>query len=220
MTRKDITSHQEEIFCNENVVVFAQGIAKQLFPDDSKSAALLLHKLTGMIENGTSEEEEWQALLEREGGKLPVKFVPVFGSDSIEVSAIDSPKWIATNKLNGCMATLVYTEDQRGKRSVAISHFPTLMNKRHIAALEQQRIHMFDAGVVKKAIIFLDDRYTEGLELIQQTIQQTLGISDVIIEHYQAGLAKQGDGVVIVSVPPYGQGHVEYRVQRFRKHDG
>lgn len=217
MARKESQIVSREKLEHEDVTDFARSIVEEMFPTDPHAAQLAYRALMGTIRPATSEEKEWNELIATHAKEFPVTMVPINGAKNIVVPPEGTPQWIATNQLNGCMATVVFMEDAQGARTVSMTHFPNIED----ASLIHQAGTIKDALPVspksqhkKSAIVFASLRRKSGVLGLKKNIQELLGPeSTVHVKYYKEGLTEEGDGVVIVSVPPKQQGEAEYRVR-------
>ncbi len=210
----------KEVAKHEDVTEFARSIVQGLFKDDPRAAQLAYRALMGKIKPATDEENEWNGLLATRGREFPVTMVPVNGAKSIVVPPEGAPQWIATNQLNGCMATVVFMEDAQGVRTASLTHFPKIVDTSltHQAGIINNTLPVPPQSQDKKgAVILASFKRKEGALGLKKNIQELLGDgSSVQVQYYKEGLAEEGNGVVIVSVPPKPRGEAEYRVRLAR----
>lgn len=171
---------------------------------------------------------ELQELWERTDAKDPnVKQVSMNQGDSVEVLPDDEQeKVIWTYGLGGCFGTLVFSEDENGRKTAVMTHFdPTSIstNMNELRRLIKNNPAM-KTSKYKQSILVLGAqdyeqnpetkkweqkiRYQQKAAMLIIAIQAELGQDvEVKLEPYSEGrdLMAKDQGTLIVRIPPKGQ---------------
>ena len=183
---------------------FAEQYATAVFGEDAESRNLLR---TDILTGLRGEEKDQLA------GKLAAQEVPevlrmvkIYHGEHVEIAPGESgPKFLLTNELNGCTATVIFTEQADGRREAAMAHFPDIMTARHVSKLGEIVTEKMRSSPKKSALIFAADNRQESVAEIQTELRALLGEeADVQIESYKK--SDEADyGVLLVRVPPAGR---------------
>ncbi|MBC7981920.1 hypothetical protein H7X65_02475 [Candidatus Parcubacteria bacterium] len=114
--------------------------------------------------------------------------VPLFEGVRIETGPHEQEQVLITEKLNGCTATIIWTEQADHTRSAQLVHFPPFMLARHLEKISSL-VTQDDIDAPKKnALIYLQSKRKENEDEISTYIKSLLGEqASVTVEYYDTG---------------------------------
>jgi len=139
-------------------------------------------------------------------------FVDIYGGTSVSVHPNERTHFMLTNKLNGCIATLIASERADGTRDVAMTHFPDLAQEKNFAVLKQIIGEEMSRAPKKKVVLLVTKKHAGAVAAYERELRQLLG-PDVAIEvtTYTPDRANEATGMMVVEVPPTGKGSPRYQ---------
>jgi hypothetical protein len=128
--------------------------------------------------------------------------VPLYGGGRIEAVPTDENKVLITEKLNGCIATIVWTESKDKRRSAQIAHFPSIMPDRHFEKISEMATDADKAASVKGALVYMSSKRPESESRIIAHLKQVFGPDISIVSRYYKERAGGESGIVAVELKP------------------
>lgn len=187
---------------SERPAAFVDKLSTQLFPDGGDAATVgrdFLLKGAHSPETQAAQEEVSKRAEER-----GVRIVGTYESKSVAVGRGEPSQHLVTHKLNGCVATVVFTNFKDGRREAAMTHFPDFMRERNRGGLERVAK---PAGEVeaRRAMIYMEDKRIGGKGDHESMVKSVFG-EDVPVETipYHTDPTKEDNGMLVVEVSPRG----------------
>jgi hypothetical protein len=111
--------------------------------------------------------------------------VSLFEGVRIEIDPNEQDQVLITEKLNGCTATIIYTEHADKTCSAQLAHFPPFMLARHLEKITSL-INQDDIDASQKhVLIYLQSKRKENEDEIISDIKRTLGENvSMVVEYY------------------------------------
>lgn len=111
--------------------------------------------------------------------------VPLFEGVRVEINPNEQDQVLITEKLNGCTATIIYTEQVDKTRSAQLAHFPPFMLARHLEKISSLITQDDIDASQKHALIYLQSKRKENEDEIISHIKRTLGENvSIVVEYY------------------------------------
>ncbi|OFY47818.1 MAG: hypothetical protein A2W85_13525 [Bacteroidetes bacterium GWF2_41_31] len=155
----------------------------------------------------------------------------------LEVSPDDEiTKNILTIGLNGCTATMVFVETKDGKRICVLTHFPPTQVVANSRLLEKLIPNIAPEAIkIARAIILCPGDYHKDKNgnwllipkketdnentLLESIVQRALAgcaLVDCIGYSTQLVVGEKDQGILVVTIPPVGEGDVTYRINSWK----
>ena len=114
--------------------------------------------------------------------------VSLYSGARIESNPGEQGQVLITEKLNGCMATIIYTEQKDMKSSAQLVHFPPFMLDRHLEKISSLTTQDDVDATKKYALVYLQLKRKENEDAIISHIKTVLGDNvSIHVEYYEAG---------------------------------
>src|SRR5688572_26159881 len=153
------------------------------FPDDpDKAKAFREFMLKGVHDPGTQaiDAEAHEKLKERGW-----EFVDIYGGKSMSVGPDGATGFLLTNKLNGCVATLISSERQDGTRDVAMTHFPDLAKERNFRTFDELIGAEMAEAPKKQVTLLVTKRHSGVVEEYRNELRRRLGDdTEITVDYY------------------------------------
>lgn len=187
-------------------LVFIETLAHQVFADDPGAA----RQFAADLLSGKAENEEFfmQAKVAGRERQFLVEIVKVLEAKRFSVPEGAPTEVVLTSRLNGCIATLIVA-DGKGGREAALSHFPPFMLDRNVKNLDQ--VVTPDMRMAEKKTIFMlvaANRKEEIPRLREEVVKLVGADASVTVQEYTTDPTKPDSGVLLVKIPPAGEGSV------------
>lgn len=187
---------------------FAKIYAAKVFGDDDVGGRLLVEDLLHGLRG--EEKQELEIRLANKEVPAPLEVVKLYEGKRVVVGEDyegENPQFLLTNELNGCIATVLFSEDtESAKREVAFTHFPPFMNERNMKMIDELVTPEMKAGSKKKILVFCQEKRSERVSEFVAQIKDTFGSNaEVEIVKYKKE-GKEDDGTLLVRIPKIGAG--------------
>lgn len=126
--------------------------------------------------------------------------VPLFEGVRIEIGPHEQNRVLITEKLNGCTATIIWTEREDHTRSAQLVHFPPFMLARHLEKISSLVTESDMGASNKNAVIYLQSKRKENESDITSYIKNLLGENvSVSVEYYEG---QEEGGIAGIEMKP------------------
>ena len=172
---------------------FLQNLASRLSAETGKDGAIVLDYLL----HGARSPETAGIVTEvdQELKKNGIEMVHIYQGLTMESG--DTDRFFVTNKINGCVATVVDTAYADGRRGVSFTHFPEFMSRRNVDAY---RSAAKEAGV-SRSLLMMDARRTGKEGELRAGLTEAFGETQTDRVFYDTSETTKPDyGVVLVKV--------------------
>lgn len=140
-----------------------------------------------------------------------LEIVNVFDGKKIKVLPEEEKKSFLTEELNGCTAVLIFTEEEDGKRTLCLTHYPPFMLERN----KNKITELLDGNMIKatkkKVVILAENKRQEHLPDLKLHISNSLGEdTNIEVVTYTKDPSKENYGRFSAKVAPKESGTVSY----------
>jgi len=180
---------------------FTENAAAFFFSDDKELAGLFTDRL---MTGHCADPVRLETAMQERGVSDTLEIVSLNGVGEIEVpadSATEQTKYLLTQGLNGCSATVIVHESPDGTRRVQMTHSPDFSVDRqlHNIGIGPQS----ESGSGKtSSLIFAQAKRQSGVPQLQELIKQIAKDGVLQVQTYESDTRNPESGVLIVKVPP------------------
>jgi hypothetical protein len=158
------------------------------------------------------EKEDLETRLANKETPAPLEIVKIYEGKHVVVNENyegENPQFILTNELNGCAATVLFSENSKtAEREVVFTHFPPLMHERNLKMVDELVTQEMKAGNKKKVLIFCQAKRSEWVsEFLNKIINIYGSDTEVEIVKYKKE-GREDDGTLLVRIPKISVGPI------------
>lgn len=192
---------------DSSIANFADTQARNVFPDDVEMQQLYKKSLIGLQVLTDVEQAALDTAFASREKPSSLHQVRLYESKHFVIPAdAKNPEYILTNQLDGCTAVVVIAEMPNGERHVLISHFPPFAKERNVNELSALITPEIQGASKKTLLIVKNGKREVNTNQVRDGIQTALGENTVVKELKYTNNGKDGDGALIVEVPPKEKG--------------
>lgn len=172
------------------------------------------HKLNNKTPPSMSEDTSSVVgnYLEKRNLKDEVVEVPLYQGVRIDNGPAEKNKILITANLNGCTATLIWTELADHTRSAQLVHFPPFMIERHLQKIAELVTETDKKAPQKHALVYLSSKRKENESQIIESIKSVFGADVSITSRYYENATSTESGIMGIELRSRGEGNVIYHI--------
>jgi hypothetical protein len=173
-----------------------------------------------LIERQTEECVELSGKIKRyseqRGITDKITQVPLYQGARIDIGPDDPNQVLITENLNGCSATIIWTESSDHLRSAQLVHFPPFMLDRHLQKIKDLIKDSDLVAFEKHALLYLSSRRRENEFKIIECMQSELGKDLQITIRFYEEKTDDESGILAVELKSGQDGEVIYHLGKDR----